>query len=86
MILQCEALISEVVLEYKVSIPPADYNTINNYLAHGEWGLAFELLCTVLEQDEIGITSVNYEKLVELGTYFEYDSILWDGIQIVYSK
>lgn len=36
MILQCEALISEVVLEYKVSIPPADYNTINNYLAHGE--------------------------------------------------
>lgn len=81
--MQVENLVNEVLLKHKQSIPMRDYDSINNYLTHGEWGLAFELLCAVFEQDKIGITLADYEKLVTLGTYFEYESMLWERFRIV---
>lgn len=78
--MQVEYKIQKILSRYETEFPSVDYDTILLFLKHGEWGIAFEHLCTVLEQDKITITSEDYIDIVGLGEYFEYPSILWNSI------
>ncbi len=58
-----------------------DINEIIEFLEHDEWGVAFEILCTVIEQENIIITIYQYQEIEDIGNKMNMDSNLWNEIK-----
>lgn len=54
---------------------------LEKYLEHDEWGLVFEELCTICQEEGMVLTVADWECLAGLGTYFEEDKTLWERIR-----
>lgn len=58
-----------------------DINEIIEFLDHDEWGVAFEILCTVIEQENIIITIFQYQEIVDIGNKMNMDCNLWNELK-----
>ncbi|MCK4261372.1 MAG: MafI family immunity protein [Halanaerobiales bacterium] len=75
--------IENIILEILGQIngfPQKDTNDVLELIEHNEWGVAFEIICSVIEQERLNIKHSVYDKIVEIGTEMELSSCLWTDI------
>lgn len=65
----------------KLNLAIKEKKDIDEYLAHNELGLAFEVLCISIERDKIKISKKDYETINRLGVQMEMDNNLWFTLQ-----
>lgn len=70
-------------IAYEVKLPLADMDLIKEYLDHNEWGIAFELLCSAIEQENIKINDNQYKIICKLGNKMGFDEELWSSIKVI---
>lgn len=63
-------------------LPNKDIETIEEYLEHAEWGIAFEVLCSAIEYDKITISHKDYIQIKEIGEYMGMDKDLWEVFEV----
>lgn len=71
-----------LVVAIKLKLPTKDIDTITEYLEHGEWGIAFEVLCSAIEYDKILISHDEYVQIKAIGEYMGMDKELWEVFEI----
>lgn len=59
-----------------------DIVTIDEYLEHNEWGIAFEVLCSAIEYDRIDISHYDYIQIKEIGECMGMDKELWEVFEV----
>jgi hypothetical protein len=65
-----------------LALPEKDLSSIREYLEHNEVGIAFELMCSAIEREEIPVSEEVFRQITDLGTEMEFDRSLWDKIKI----
>lgn len=68
-------------MSYQFKIGKKDRENIDEYLDHNEWGLAFEVLCAVIQESNIKISQENYEIINMIGNQMELDHKLWSALE-----
>ena len=59
------------------NFPLEDEESILEFLEHDEWGIALEVICSVIEQEGIPIDKDIFSKNEEAGIFMEMDKSLW---------
>lgn len=70
------------MIGYIHDIPQQDRDAMTELLDHGEWGVAFEILCSVLVQERIPIDTATFRKINHIGQLMNYEDTLWFGMSI----
>ncbi|MDR2977781.1 MAG: MafI family immunity protein [Streptococcaceae bacterium] len=65
-----------------LALPEKDISSLREYLEHNEVGIAFELMCSAIEQEEFPVSEQVFRQITDLGTEMEFDKSLWDKIKI----
>lgn len=68
-------------MSYQFKIGKKDRENIDEYLDHNEWGLAFEVLCAAIQENNIKISQENYEIINMIGNQMELDHKLWSALE-----
>ena len=63
------------LLEGFPSLPTEQRGSVLHYIDHNEFGLAFEELCSCIQQGRLPISSAQYETLVDLQTMMKMREI-----------
>ncbi len=71
----------EKVLVSISQIPNKDKQDIVELLDNNEWGIAFEVLCSTIEQENIIINKEQYKAIEEIGMVMKMDNTLWMRIK-----
>lgn len=69
-----------LLLAREIGLPDNDIRDIDEYINHNERGLAFEVLCSSIQQYGLKVSDDQYQKLRELGEKMEMDNDLWQNI------
>lgn len=69
------------VLDSVSQIPVKDRHDILELLSHNEWGVAFEVLCSAIEQQNIHVRSEQYSDIADTGKIMKMDHNLWLNIK-----
>lgn len=65
-------------LLYEVpELPQVDKNNIIMFLENGEWGMAFDSLCSQIYENDIGITEDFYKEVEMIASKMKIDSTEW---------
>lgn len=75
-----EARLREILNADLPDVAASDRGDIQEYIDHGEYGLAFELLCAVLKDVQNPISLAVYEALVQAGVTMGLDSKQWESL------
>lgn len=67
-----ESLLAEVQ-----NLPDADKENISMFLEDGEWGVAFDALCSQIFENEINISAEMYDRIERLGMEMQIDPSEW---------
>ena len=74
---------STIILVSKdVAITSHDKKEICMFIEHGEWGIAFEYLCSCLEQSGITLSKEKYNAINAVGEIMGMERDLWSKIMI----
>ena len=76
-------LLRGVVINVETFLPAQTVEYIWRSIEAGEWKIAYEDLCTQLDEYEVGISPGVYRSLVELGTLGKFDPDTWETLRIV---
>lgn len=69
-----------LLLAREMGLPNNDIRDIDEYINHNEWGLAFEVLCSSIQEYDLKASDDLYQKLCELGEKMEMGNDLWQNI------
>lgn len=69
-----------LLLAREIGLPNNDMRDIDEYINHNERGLAFEVLCSSIQQYGLKVSDDQYQKLRELGENMEMDNDIWQNI------
>ena len=69
-----------LLLAREIGLSDNDIRDIDEYINHNEWGLAFEVLCSSVQQYGLRVSDDQYQKLCELGEKMEMGNDLWQNI------
>lgn len=77
--------ITKCLLEYLIAetqgrLSPEELRAVQEYLDHGECGLAFEHLCDALRGAAAEISAQEYGLIEKLGIHMQIDSEEWLGL------
>ncbi|MBF4695202.1 MafI family immunity protein [Fusibacter ferrireducens] len=61
--------------------PEKDLKDIKGFLDHDEWGVAFEVICSVIDEDQLNIDDSIYSALDEIGRAMNMDDSLWSDLK-----
>jgi len=62
-----------------ITIPLQDKKQILEYIEYHEYGIAFEILCSTIQQENTKISKEHYKKIEQ---YMELDDQYWENINI----
>lgn len=71
-----------LLLACEIGLPNNDIRDIDEYIDHNELGLAFEVLCSSIQQYGLKVSDNLYQKPCELGEKMEMDNDLWKNIPL----
>lgn len=63
--------------------PHKDKRDVLEFLVHNELGVAFEVICSVIEQENLSINNEQYKEIEKIGHYMEMDEELWTVLKYV---
>lgn len=69
-----------LLLAREIGLPDNDIRDIDEYINHNERGLAFEVLCSSIQQYGLKVSDDQYQKLCEWGGKMEMGNDLWQNI------
>ena len=69
-----------LLLAREIGLSDNDIRDIDEYINHNERGLAFEVLCSSVQQYGLRVSDDQYQKLCELGEKMEMGNDLWQNI------
>lgn len=78
-------LLRGVTIRLEPYLTADDMEYIWESIDAGEWGIAYEDLCTQLDERGARIDGQAYEDLRQLGEYYGKDPIYWEGFRQVQS-
>ena len=70
-------LLREMISTLRSRLPAQDILTAEELLEHGEWGLAFDVLCTQAYEYEIEISQELYSTASQLADAMQLDPNEW---------
>lgn len=70
-----------IIAEYRDSLSDADIANISEFIDVGEPVLAFETLCTQLDEYEVTVRDETVDLLATIGTGLGLDSRLWEDLR-----
>ena len=69
-----------LLLAREVGLPDNDIKDIDEYTDHNEQGLAFEVLCSSIQQYGLKVSDDQYQTICALGENMGIDNDLWQNI------
>jgi hypothetical protein len=69
------------IIEQIVELSDIEKDEIFEFLEHNEWGIAFETLCAILVEEDIGTTPLVFKQIEKVGKHMELDSFTWEGVR-----
>ena len=69
-----------LLLACEIGLPDNDIRDIDEYINHNERGLAFEVLCSSIQQYGLKVSDDQYQTICTLGENMEMDNDLWQNI------
>ncbi|MBS0656365.1 MAG: MafI family immunity protein [Verrucomicrobia bacterium] len=63
------------------NLPAEDVEEINDYITHGECGVAYDHLVSQLFEYDISISSETYELIAEFGKFMGYEESEWGHLK-----
>lgn len=58
-------------------LPSSDAINVKEFITHGEWGLAYEILCSQLYEYDVEVSLEYYQKIASLGELMEVTPSTW---------
>lgn len=71
-----------LLLVCEIGLPDNDIRDIDEYINHNERGLAFEVLCSSIQQYGLEVSDDQYQTICTLGENMEMDNDLWQNIPL----
>ena len=71
-----------LLLACEIGLPDNDIRDIDEYINHNERGLAFEFLCSSIQQYGLEVSDDQYQTICTLGENMEMDNDLWQNIPL----
>ena len=71
-----------LLLACEIGLPDNDIRDIDAYINHNERGLAFEVLCSSIQQYGLEVSDDQYQTICTLGENMEMDNDLWQNIPL----
>lgn len=71
-----------LLLACEIGLPDNDIRDIDEYIKHNERGLAFEVLCSSIQQYGLEVSDDQYQTICTLGENMEMDNDLWQNIPL----
>ena len=71
-----------LLLACEIGLPDNDIRDIDEYINHNERGLAFEVLCSSIQQYGLEVSDDQYQTICTLGEKMEMDNDLWQNIPL----
>jgi len=78
---EIEKALHRLLNEIKTGFDKKDYDQIDEFITHGEYGLGLELLCGCIEGYKIRIEKRYYDEVERLGNAMEMESSDWQRLQ-----
>ena len=69
-----------LLLPREIGLPDNDIKDIDEYIDHNEQGLAFEVLCSSIQQYGLKVSDDQYQMICALGENMEMDNDIWQNI------
>lgn len=69
-----------LLLAREIGLSDNDIRDIDEYINHNERGLAFEVLCSSIQQYGLEVSDDQYQTICTLGENMEMDNDLWQNI------
>ena len=69
-----------LLLAREIGLPDNDIRDIDEYIDHNERGVAFEGLCSSIQQYGLKVSYDQYQTICALGENMEMDNDLWQNI------
>jgi hypothetical protein len=60
---QLESDLRQLLSDWQHDLPSGEWSDIENYIDHGEYGLAFESMCDELKKQNYVVTPLQYQLL-----------------------
>ena len=79
---QIEKALNQIILE-TLSFLPEDTDPLRaeDMISHGEYGLAFEIICERLNENNVPLTKAQFESIKEIGSRMEIEEKYIDMIK-----
>lgn len=61
----------------EIQLLEQDLKEIDEYVRYNEWGIAYEILCSSIEQNNMVLSNEQYHIISQLGERMEMDEELW---------
>ena len=71
-----------LLLACEIGLPDNDIRDIDEYINHNERGLAFEVLCSSIQQYGLEVSDDQYQTICTLVENMEMDNDLWQNIPL----
>lgn len=68
-----------LLLAREIGLPDNDIRDIDEYIDHNEQGLAFEVLCSSIQQHGLKVSGNQYQMICALGENMEMDNDIWQN-------
>ena len=69
-----------LLLAREIGLPNNDIRDIDEFINHDERGLAFEVLCSSIQQYGLKVSDNQYKTICALGEKMEMGNDLWQNI------
>ena len=69
-----------LLLAREIGLSDNDIRDIDEYIDHNEQGLAFEVLCSFIQQYGLKVSDSQYQTICTLGENMEMDNDIWQNI------
>lgn len=80
---QLEVLFESLYLHLASLFSSPDLAEVMEYLDHGEYGIALETLCFIIEDEKKPITQKIYALIAQLGNLMEMEKDLWEKLKVL---
>jgi len=60
--------------------PQKDKKNVDDLIEHNEWGVALEIICSVILQEKIMVSKRVYDEIINVGNEMKMEPCLWKGI------